>query len=48
MHELIGEALPDIDVYVWTVNDPWRARELAALGVSAIITDAPDVVRDAI
>ncbi len=33
---------------VWTVNDPERAAELAAMGVHAIITDAPDVIRAAL
>jgi glycerophosphoryl diester phosphodiesterase len=28
-------------VHTWTVNDPKRARELAELGVDALITDAP-------
>jgi glycerophosphoryl diester phosphodiesterase len=28
-------------VHTWTVNDPRRARELADLGVDALITDAP-------
>ncbi|HEX2675316.1 MAG TPA: glycerophosphodiester phosphodiesterase family protein [Polyangiales bacterium] len=31
-------------VSTWTVNDPLRARELAALGVDAIISDLPDVI----
>ncbi|TVR19090.1 MAG: glycerophosphodiester phosphodiesterase [Anaerolineaceae bacterium] len=37
-----------ITVNTWTVNDPARARELAAMGVSVIITDKPDVIRDAL
>lgn len=37
-----------IAVNTWTVNDPARARELAAMGVSVIITDKPDVIRDAL
>jgi glycerophosphoryl diester phosphodiesterase len=32
-------------VNVWTVNEIDEARRLAALGVDAIITDAPDVIR---
>jgi glycerophosphoryl diester phosphodiesterase len=32
-------------VFVWTVNDPDRARHLLSLGIHGLITDAPDVVR---
>jgi glycerophosphoryl diester phosphodiesterase len=35
-------------VNVWTVNDPDRMRELVSLGVDAIITDVPDVLRQVI
>ncbi len=35
-------------VGVWTVNDASEARDLAALGVSWIITDAPGAIRSAI
>jgi len=35
-------------VGVWTVNDPAEARDLAALGVDWIVTDAPKAIRDAI
>ena len=35
-------------VNAWTVNDPDRAQELARLGVNAIITDAPDVIMNAL
>jgi glycerophosphoryl diester phosphodiesterase len=38
----------DWRVNVWTVNDPDRAKALAALGVDAIITDVPDVIRSAL
>lgn len=31
---------------VYTVNDPERMRELAALGVTGIFTDRPDLLRD--
>lgn len=34
-------------VNAWTVNDPARARQLAMLGVHGIITDMPDVIRQA-
>jgi len=35
-------------VNVWTVNDPAEARDLAALGVDGIITDAPGEMRAAL
>ncbi|AUX24315.1 glycerophosphoryl diester phosphodiesterase [Sorangium cellulosum] len=35
-------------VNVWTVNDPGEARDLAALGVDGLITDAPRRIRDAL
>jgi glycerophosphoryl diester phosphodiesterase len=34
-----------LEVNVWTVNEVDRMRELTALGVDAIITDVPDVLR---
>lgn len=33
-----------LDVYVWTVNDPGEAEELAGIGVSGIITDEPGLI----
>ncbi|GLZ81332.1 glycerophosphoryl diester phosphodiesterase [Actinorhabdospora filicis] len=35
-------------VYVWTVNDPGEALILAKHGVDAIISDRPDVIRQAL
>jgi glycerophosphoryl diester phosphodiesterase len=35
-------------VNVWTVNDPHEARDLAALGVDALISDAPGEIRAAL
>ncbi len=35
-------------VNVWTVNDPARARELAAAGVDGLISDIPRVILDAL
>ena len=35
-------------VGAWTVNDPSEARDLAALGVDWIVTDAPKEIREAI
>ena len=35
-------------VNVWTVDDPARMRQLADLGVDGIVTNVPDVARDAL
>lgn len=35
-------------VHTWTVNDPGRARELAALGVDCLISDNPGLLRRAL
>jgi glycerophosphoryl diester phosphodiesterase len=35
-------------INTWTVNDPARARALAALKLDALITDQPDVIREAL
>jgi glycerophosphoryl diester phosphodiesterase len=37
-----------VAVNVWTVNDPAEARDLAALGVDALISDAPGEIRAAL
>ncbi|MGA7203547.1 MAG: glycerophosphodiester phosphodiesterase family protein [Specibacter sp.] len=37
-----------LHVWAWTVNDPARARELADLGVDALCTDDPELVRNAL
>jgi glycerophosphoryl diester phosphodiesterase len=37
-----------IRINTWTVNDPARALELRALGVDLLITDKPDVIREAL
>ncbi len=34
-----------LSLWAWTVNDPARARDLAALGVAAITTDDPGAIR---
>lgn len=40
----VDEALAnELDVYVWTVDDPDRMIELAGMGVAGIITNVPDV-----
>jgi len=38
----------NLQVNTWTVDDPAQAQRLAALGVHAIITNQPDVIRDAL
>jgi glycerophosphoryl diester phosphodiesterase len=35
-------------VNIWTVNDPARARQLALKGVHGIISDKPDVIKQAL
>ena len=37
-----------VAVFAWTVDDPGRIRHLARLGVDGVITDCPDVARDAL
>lgn len=37
-----------VPVLAWTVNDPQGVRRLAALGVDAIVSDDPEMVRDAL
>lgn len=37
-----------LEVNTWTVDDPAEAQRLAALGVNAIITNQPDVIRQAL
>ena len=36
----------DIDIYVWTVNDPIDISTMTSRGVDGLITDAPDVALD--
>jgi len=35
-------------LFAWTVNDPERMKDLIELGVDGIITDEPDVAREAL
>ncbi|WP_149550982.1 glycerophosphodiester phosphodiesterase [Streptomyces marokkonensis] len=37
-----------MEVFTWTVNDAAAARRVAGFGVDGIITNTPDVVRDAV
>jgi glycerophosphoryl diester phosphodiesterase len=37
-----------LGVFVWTINNPQKAKQLATLGVDGITTDDPVMVRDAI
>jgi len=37
-----------LETHCWTVNDPKRARELAAMGVLSITTDRPALIRQAL
>ena len=37
-----------LSLQVWTINDPSEARHLSKMGVSGILTDAPDRIRTAI
>lgn len=51
-HSLVDEELmvwahnKGCAVNTWTVNDVTEAKRLAALGVDAIITDVPDIIRE--
>lgn len=53
-HSLVGgellasAAARGLEVHAWTVNDPLRARTLAALGVACIMTDDPAALRSAV
>ena len=47
--ELIESAsAAGIELCVWTVNDPKRARGLAAAGVTSLISDMPAVIRNSL
>jgi len=46
--EQIVQAAGDLDVLVWTVNDPDHARTLADAGVAGIFTDDPGLMVEAL
>jgi glycerophosphoryl diester phosphodiesterase len=48
VHALKGVHGKPLEVCTWTVNDATAARRVAGFGVDGIITDTPDVVRDAV
>nr|WP_233221290.1 glycerophosphodiester phosphodiesterase family protein [Streptomyces carminius] len=47
VHALKGPHGKPLEVFTWTVNDAETARRVAAAGVDGIISNKPDVVRDA-
>ncbi|MCY4193440.1 MAG: glycerophosphodiester phosphodiesterase [bacterium] len=57
IHPYVASTSPDLiraahaaglEVNVWTVNDPGQIAQLAAIGADAVITDVPDVAREAL
>ncbi|CAL9424449.1 glycerophosphodiester phosphodiesterase [Streptomyces griseomycini] len=48
VHAFDGAHGKPLEVLTWTVNDAAAARRVAGFGVDGIITNAPDVVRDAV
>ncbi|MFC8369336.1 MULTISPECIES: glycerophosphodiester phosphodiesterase family protein [unclassified Streptomyces] len=48
VHAFKGARGKPLEVYTWTVNDAAAARRVAGFGVDGIITNTPDVVRDAV
>lgn len=48
VHAFRGPHGKRLEVFTWTVDDPAAARRVAGFGVDGIITNAPDVVRDAV
>ncbi|MEU6081853.1 glycerophosphodiester phosphodiesterase family protein [Streptomyces sp. NPDC047108] len=47
VHSLRGPHQRTLELFTWTVNDAEIAKRLAGYGVDGIITNKPDVVRDA-
>ncbi|MFF4605594.1 glycerophosphodiester phosphodiesterase [Streptomyces sp. NPDC001339] len=48
VHGLRGPHRRALELYTWTIDDPATAVKVAGLGVDGIITNKPDVVRDAL
>jgi glycerophosphoryl diester phosphodiesterase len=48
VHAFTGPHGRPLEVFTWTVNDADTARRVAGYGVDGIITNTPDVVRDAL
>ncbi|GAU68373.1 glycerophosphoryl diester phosphodiesterase [Streptomyces sp. NBRC 110611] len=48
VHGLRGPHRRALELYTWTIDDPATAVKAARLGVDGIITNKPDVVRDAL
>ncbi|MFJ8823427.1 glycerophosphodiester phosphodiesterase [Streptomyces sp. NPDC102467] len=48
VHALKGPHGKPLEVYTWTVNDEAATRRVAGFGVDGIITNNPDVVREAL
>ncbi len=47
VHALKGPHGKPLEVFTWTVNDAETARRVAGMGVDGIISNNPDVIRDA-
>ncbi|MFE0401977.1 glycerophosphodiester phosphodiesterase [Streptomyces nigra] len=47
VHAFDGPHGGPLEVFTWTVNDADTARQVAGYGIDGIITNSPDVVRDA-
>lgn len=48
VHAFTGPHGKPLEVFTWTVDDATAARRVAGYGVDGIITNRPDVVRDAV
>ncbi|MGW1544385.1 glycerophosphodiester phosphodiesterase [Streptomyces sp. NPDC002309] len=48
VHAVTGAHGRPLEVFTWTVDDAATAREVAAYGVDGVISNRPDVVRDAL
>ncbi|MBC2901672.1 glycerophosphodiester phosphodiesterase [Streptomyces cupreus] len=48
VHAFTGPHGKPLEVFTWTVDDAANARRVAGYGVDGIITNKPDVVRDAV